>query len=210
VIQFNFVMLKSNLRDMPKMVDLAHELGGERLDFRLPFLIDRQGIEDDHPARDPDLMDAMIVATRERAAALGISFDQIPETNASRREKAYRPPPLRHDVGHAPDQTAHCEAPWGFLVIWPTGDIHPCCSPYMLSDPAFGNIDRATFAQIVTGPAYDQLRDGLVTGRLADNCAKCLATDLLGVNELHDDAYLDVGPRLPIAGVPGGRYRPLA
>ena len=206
-LKFNFVMLRSNLREMPAMVDLAHELGAELIDFRLPFLLQRQGLEEELPTRDPELMDEMILATRERMKALGLAVEQLPETNAERRARSYRSPVVERHPGPAPDGLPHCDAPWGFLVIWPTGDVHPCCSPYMLSSPARGNLNRETFAQILTGPLYEQLRGELIKGAFNEHCAQCKATDYLASYDLGSDAYVDTGPRLPIAGLPDGRYR---
>jgi radical SAM protein with 4Fe4S-binding SPASM domain len=200
-LKFNFVMLRSNLHEMPAMVDLAHELGAEMIDFRLPFLLGRQGLEDELPTREPQRMDEMILKTRERMAAKGLAIEQLPETNTERRARGYRSPAVKRDPGPQADGTPHCDAPWGFLVIWPTGDVHPCCSPYMLGGPAMGNLGRETFAQILTGPRYDRLRRSLVAGEFSEDCARCKATDFLGVYDLNADYYLDIGPRLPVAGM---------
>jgi len=200
MLKFNFVMMRTNLREMPDMVDLAHELGAEMIDFRLPFLLERQRIADERPNLDPRLMDEMILKTRERMEALGLAVEQLPETNADRRARGYRSPSIELNPGPRSDRTPHCDAPWGFLVIWPTGDVHPCCSPFMLGGPPMGNLARETFAQILTGPAYDRLRHSLVAGTLSEDCAKCKATDFLGVYDLNADYYVDTGPRLPVVG----------
>jgi radical SAM protein with 4Fe4S-binding SPASM domain len=207
-IKFNFVMLRTNLHEMPQMVDLAHELGAEIIDFRLPFVLDRQGIEADMPHNDPALMDEMILKTRERMHTLGMTIEQLPETNAERAARGYETPALEANPGPRPDSTSHCDAPWGFLVIWPTGMVHPCCSPYMLGGKPMGNLQTTSFAQILTGPSYARLRGELMRGELSEDCAKCKATDFLNAYELDPTYYVDVGPRLPIAGVPGGRYTP--
>jgi len=199
-LKFNFVMMRTNLHEMPAMVDLAHELGAEKIDFRLPFLLERQGIADERPNLDSRLMDEMILRTRERMEALGLAIEQLPETDAERRARAYRSPPIERDPGPRADDSPHCDAPWGFLVIWPTGDVHPCCSPYMLGGPPMGNLSRHTFAQILTGPAYDRLRHSLVAGALSEDCARCKATDFLDVYDLNADYYVDTGPRLPVVG----------
>lgn len=207
-IKFNFVMLRTNLHEMPAMVDLAHELGAEMIDFRLPFVLHRQGIEADMPHQDPQLMDEMILATRERMQALGMGIEQLPETNAERAARDYATPSFDRAPGAREDGTPHCDAPWGFLVIWPTGLVHPCCSPYMLGGKPMGHLGQRSFAQILTGPSYVRLRRELVDGELSEDCAKCKATDFLSAYDLDPSYYIDVGPRLPIAGVPGGRYTP--
>ncbi|MBN2490233.1 MAG: SPASM domain-containing protein [Planctomycetes bacterium] len=201
VLKFNFVMLRTNLHEMPAMVDLAHELGAEMIDFRLPFLLARQGMDGELPTRAPELMDEMILKTRARMAARGLAIEQLPETNAERRARGYRTPGVQARPGPRADATPHCDAPWGFLVIGPTGDVHPCCSPYMLAAPALGNLTRRTFAQILTGPRYEQLRRSLVAGAFGAECARCKATDFLDVYELDPAHYVATGPRLPITGV---------
>jgi len=201
-IKFNFVMLRSNLHEMPAMVDLAHDLGGEIIDFRLPFILNRQGIQDELPDHNPEFMDEMIEKTRTRMEMLGLAIEQLPETNASRVARKYRVPEVNSAPGPNADNTPLCDAPWGFLVIWPTGDVHPCCSPYVLGGKPMGNLMENTFAQILTGPRYTRLRSSLILGRLSEDCARCKATDFLGTYDLNPAYYLDTGPRLPIAGMP--------
>lgn len=199
-IKFNFVMMRTNLHEMPAMVDLAHELGAEVIDFRLPFLMNRQEMADELPNRDPVLMDEMILATRERMHHHGMRIEQLPETNAEREARGYESPAVNANPGPQADGTPHCDAPWGFLVIWPTGDVHPCCSPYMLGGAPMGNLTRATLAQILTGPAYEKLRRSLTDGEMNSDCARCKATDFLATYDLDDNYFVDTGPRLPVAG----------
>ncbi len=202
-VKFNFVMMRSNLHEMPAMVDFAHGLGAEIIDFRLPFLLKPQGLEDELPNRDPDLMDLMIEETRRRMEDLGLSVEQMPETHAARVARGYASPEVNPEPGPLADNTPHCDAPWGFLVIWPTGTIHPCCSPYMLAGEPMGSLREHSFAQIVTGPQYEALRASLLAGRFSDACARCKATDFLASYDLRPGDTLDVGPRLPVVGKPG-------
>ena len=201
-VKFNFVMMRSNLHEMPAMVDFAHGLGAEIIDFRLPFLLKPQGLEDELPNQDPDFMDAMIEETRRRMEDLGLAVEQLPETHAAREARGYASPGVNPDPGPRVDGTPHCDAPWGFLVIWPTGTIHPCCSPYMLAGEPMDSLRDHSFAQILTGPRYEALRSSLISGRFNDECARCKATDFLASYDLKPGAYLDVGPRLPVVGKP--------
>jgi MoaA/NifB/PqqE/SkfB family radical SAM enzyme len=207
-IKFNFVMLKQNLHEMVQMVELAHELGSDMIDFRLPFLLKRQHMDDEMPTCAPELMDEMIEKARTRMGELGLAIEQLPETNAERRLRGYRTPAYDANPGPREDGTTHCDAPWGFLVIWPTGEVHPCCSPYLLGGPSMGGLKNYSFEQIIMGPRHSKLRKSLVDGVFVEECAKCKVTDYLSSNELNPSYHTDTGPRLPIAGTQNGNYAP--
>jgi len=127
----------------------------------------------------------MMEKTRRRVEVLGLSNVKLPDipvaTTGSRLEPV-------------------CMAPWSYLSIGPTGDVYPCCSPYVLGGPPLGNLGESTIAQILTGPAHDEVRRSLVSGRLRDDCARCKATDFMSTCHLNEEYYLDVGPRLPRTG----------
>ena len=197
LIRFNFVLLRTNLREMPAMVDFAHGLGAEAVDFSLPVLPGPLDMEDELPTRDGVLLEEMLARARSRMEDLDLPTERLPVI----------PPPRDPDSSAVnavlppnPDGSPVCLAPWSFLVIGPTGDVWPCCSPFMLGAPPMGNLGQNTFAQILTGPRYDEVRRSLVTARLHDDCARCKAFDLVSPCDLDESQYLDLGPRLRRAG----------
>jgi MoaA/NifB/PqqE/SkfB family radical SAM enzyme len=78
-LRVNFVVMRSNLREMPAMVDLAHELGAEILEFSLPFLDRRLGLEDELPLSDRALWETVMQQTRQRMEARGLPRVVLPE-----------------------------------------------------------------------------------------------------------------------------------
>jgi len=196
-LRFNFVMLRSNLQEMPAMVDLAHDLGAELLDFTMPFLDRRQALEHELPSREPGLWEAMMEKARSRMEALGLPTAHLPDVGgaltAHRRASSFR----EHDLGPDPGGAPRCFAPWSYLCIGPSGDLHPCCSPYLLGGPPFGNVRERTLGEILAGPRYRQLRRSLASGRLLRDCARCKATDFLSPCQLDERYYLDAGGSMP-------------
>jgi radical SAM protein with 4Fe4S-binding SPASM domain len=199
LIRFNFVVMRSNLREMPDMVDLAHDLGAEIIEFSMPFLDRRLDLEAELPTGDPSLWEEMIEKTRQRVDARGLSRVHLPGICAATARARGRPE-VRAVLPPNADGSPLCLAPWSYLCVGPNGDVHPCCSPYVLGGPPFGNLRERTIADILTGPSYRALRQSLISGRLRDDCARCKATDFLGLCQLNQGYYLDVGPRLPRAG----------
>lgn len=198
-IRFSFVMLRSNLHEMPDMVDLAHGLGASLVDFTMPFIDSRLDLDEELPARDPDLWVAMMERARSRMEALGLPTGHLPDVRgalaAHGTATAGRKAALEPDEGGTP----LCMAPWSYLSITPAGDVYPCCSPYVLGGPPLENLGENTLAKILTGPIHGDLRRSLVTGPLRDDCARCKATDFLSPCHLNEGYYLDAGPRLPRA-----------
>ena len=196
-IRFNFVLMRTTLHEMPAMVDFAHGMGAEAVDFSLPVLAGPLDMEDELPTRDRALLDEMLAMARSRMEDLGLPTERLPVI----------PPP--RDPGSSaensvlepnPDGSPVCLAPWSFMVIGPTGDVWPCCAPFMLGAPPMGNLGENTFAQILTGPRYDDVRRSLITARLHDECARCKAFDLVSTCYLDESHYLGLGPRLRRAG----------
>lgn len=196
-LRINFVMLRSNLHEMPAMVDLAHDLGAELLDFTMPFLDRRQSLAHELPSREPGLWEAMMEEARRRMEVQGLPTAHLPDVRgalaARERASSGREPARGPDPGGGP----LCFAPWCYLCIDPSGDVHPCCSPYVLGGPPFGNVGESALGEILDGPRYRELRRSLESGRLLDDCARCKATDFLSPCELDEGYYLDPGGPMP-------------
>jgi radical SAM protein with 4Fe4S-binding SPASM domain len=181
VVQFNYVMLRSNLEEMVPLVEKAHELGVQQIDFRLPFLFQMQNLDDELPSKDPSLANRCMDAARRRCEELGIALTQMPPRIPDDPELA--PTPAATDP---PASEAHpaCPVPWFFLVISSKGTVHPCCSPFMLSEPGLGSFRDETFAEIWTNEDFRQLRKELETGRLNRACAACKQVNFLASYDL--------------------------
>lgn len=201
-IRINFVVMRTNLHELPAAVDMAHRLGATRIDFSMPFLVRRLDLEGELPYGDPDRFDEMIARARSRMESLGLPIgpETLPETCASRRARGYASPAFTPTLPPAPEGRTHCLAPWTYVIIGPTGDVYPCCSPYVLGAPPLGNLREQTFAEILTGPHYERFRESLASGHLGDDCARCKATDFLDSCELNERYYHARGPRIPRAG----------
>jgi radical SAM protein with 4Fe4S-binding SPASM domain len=190
-LRLSFVMLRSNLHEMPAMVDLAHDLGAELLDFTMPFLDRRQALEHELPSREPGLWEGMMEEARRRMKVQGLPTAHLPEVRGALAAREPASSGGQPAPGPGPGGTPLCFAPWCYLCIGPSGDVHPCCSPYLLGGPPFGNVRESALGEILDGPRYRELRRSLESGRLLGDCARCKATDFLSPCQLDEGYYLD-------------------
>jgi MoaA/NifB/PqqE/SkfB family radical SAM enzyme len=163
--------LKETLAQLPRLVELAHELGvGEVYLQRLVYFPDGQGLARPESALFENL-DAQEQETLrragERARALGVEF------NAS---GAVEPEiSVKRTAGDRP--WSLCRRPWTLMYFTATGRALPCCiAPFSLRGYAsftLGDATQETLREIWNGPRYQEFRRALASDRPPDVCARC-------------------------------------
>jgi hypothetical protein len=78
-----------------------------------------------------------------------------------------------------PGETRDCLDPWKMSFVHADGAVSLCC----WSRPV-GNIKDAPFGEILMNEAAREMRRGLLTGRIPDDCVRCPARMLVPVAEL--------------------------
>ena len=79
-------------------------------------------------------------------------------------------------VAPKPGETRDCLDPWKMSFVHADGSVTLCC----WSRPV-GNIKDAPFGEILMNEAAREMRRGLLTGRIPDDCVRCPARMLVPV-----------------------------
>jgi MoaA/NifB/PqqE/SkfB family radical SAM enzyme len=163
--------LKETLAQLPRFVELAHELGvGEVYLQRLVYFRGGQGLARPESALFENL-DAeeqqMLGHAEQTARALGIEF------NAS---GAVEPEiSVKRTAGDKP--WSLCRRPWTLMYFTATGRALPCCiAPFSLRGYAsftLGDATQETLREIWNGPRYQEFRRALASDRPPDVCSHC-------------------------------------
>jgi radical SAM protein with 4Fe4S-binding SPASM domain len=213
-----FVMMQSNIRELPELVQLAHDLGVQTV--TATHLTPYQGLkmESQTMDRDRELCNRMLGAARAMAEKYGIhtffpANFHPPETRGplvqlglsalhkltrvSSREKLQ---PLDQSISNKNirrDKTAHDVTTWG------DEDRCHCLFPwhYVVIDPygevfpcgwwfeqSMGNIYVQSFESIWNSERWAELRAQHESGKLGLNCQNCSATGMGNVNS--DGAFV--------------------
>ncbi|MCA8968999.1 MAG: SPASM domain-containing protein [Planctomycetes bacterium] len=83
----------------------------------------------------------------------------------------------------------YCNFPWRTAFIDQQGDVAPCCQT---GRPIVGNVNETPFLEIWNGPAYRELREGLVTGRLTSYCRDCTFLQETGATPANTNGYVRI------------------
>lgn len=164
-IQFNMVLMKSTVRELPLLVEFAHRVGAVLVEG-IRYLPMTSGLDEE--IRDWEkVMPALIEAKRLAAQHgimlfLPISDPRLTTGSESDQEK-------RCNEAVVGRFSEFCEAPWSALQIYPNGDVHPCG----YYGKAFGNLSQQDFLEIWNSEPYLELRRSLARMRLHPKCAEC-------------------------------------
>ncbi len=154
-LEFNFVAMRENIAELPRLVRLAAGLGVVQINV-FPLLAHTRELCGQSLYFAPDLSDASTVAAMEEARALGVKLNAPPlfgspeapaETHAARR----------------------CTAPWDELTVNVTGDAALCCGGAGLA----GNLNEQSFAEVWNHPARVSLRRRVNTPAEPACCRDC-------------------------------------
>lgn len=101
---------------------------------------------------------------------------EIASSSAQPIDSGAAPPePLivpRTDDTSLPDRPdSVCHWPWQDTVIFPDGNVAPCC--YWYDSHFMGNLNEESFEAIWHGPKYRELRQQLLDGELNETCSRC-------------------------------------
>jgi len=189
------VLMHRNVHELVDMVDLAHDLGLDRLEVaHLTVLSDE--LQSEHLRHYPELAARWIGAARDRADALGfrahlpplMDGTRLPVSRGARARLAadelrgitrtrlirFRTT-LRRKLRLARwSRRAGGRVPCDFLqngvFVTIGGDVAPCPMP---GRPIAGNLLDDDFADIWNGPTYTAMRRGFLDGRPFACCAHC-------------------------------------
>lgn len=177
-LTFNFVMMRSNLDELPALVRLAHELQAEGVSATHLTSFEGLDLEDEQLHTEPERCNAVLAATRAEALRLGIPV-ALPEPfdlGASAPRVLKQDQPVGFLFPASARAGAPCPFPWQFVGIDPYGKVVPCGSWY--TQPPMGDIRAQAFADIWDSPAWRELRSEHAEGELRPLCLECPAAGM--------------------------------
>jgi len=162
--------LKSNVRELPDLVRLAHEIGVREV-YLQRLVFSGRGLALQEEALFRQAEDAELAAVREAervASELGIELKGSGEASAQEMVE-----------GAGPENASYraCRRPWALMYVTANGNVLPCCiAPFTgahYDGIVLGNIFEETAEEIWNGPRYQQWRTAMLAGEPPDACKGC-------------------------------------
>jgi radical SAM protein with 4Fe4S-binding SPASM domain len=166
-VNLSVVAMRSNIDELPMLVDLGAELGIKTLHVE-PLLRQVEGTPlDDHYERE----------NLGLATGAGESFDRAMEK--ARAAGIHFSSRFAYERTHFDFLQAArhltidwtCSEPWATVWVTSAGEVRTCC----LNGVSFGNLHEQTFEEIWNGTAYQRFRAQHARREAADGCANCVA-----------------------------------
>jgi MoaA/NifB/PqqE/SkfB family radical SAM enzyme len=155
-VKINTVVCASNYRELPGIVELAHDLGVGMVQFVNVIVFENTVNLDTSVFRGE--VQAKFQEALERARQLGVLvkielFEKLP--------------------------VQQCDFPWKRNFVTYDGFVHPCCYTTQTGDRtaqnrrSFGNLVATPFQEIWNSKTYSSFRDKMRAGILPDACEHC-------------------------------------
>ena len=189
-----FVMMRSNIQELPQFVELAAELGAVVLYFTHLVPYDTLGtiieLLGTNLGEHEQYVDRALLLARQygihvvlpRTRQVGINVT-APSTSTPQQQPNHLADMDRARASHGlPKRVATDEAnsccpfPWHFIAIQPDGSVVPC--GWWHSGPPMGNLHTQSFQEIWLGEPMRSLRSQLVSRHLGANCSRCPAAGM--------------------------------
>ena len=171
-LSFWFTAMRENLRELPRLVDIALETGVREI-YVQRLIYFGEGLAREQQtlyrrAQDDDL--AIFAETERRCQEHGLAFRATGATT-----------PLDY-LSASPDEVARrpwspCRRPYSLAYIAATGNVYSCCFAPFHPGPAasrvLGNVFEQPFAAIWNGARYTAFRAAFESDEPWDQCAGC-------------------------------------
>lgn len=177
-ITFNFVMMRSNVDELPALVRLAAKLGVEGV--AAMHLTPFEGLDLEHEQldREPERCNAILRETRAEAERLGvpISLPEAFERDAGPVRTLKQAAPAGFLFPPVETARSGCPFPRQFVGIDPYGSVVPCGHWY--TEQPIGNVHSRSVGELWDGEAWSALRREHATGELRATCRSCPAAGM--------------------------------
>ena len=156
-VDFNFLAMRSNVKELPRLLVLASELDVRAVNVFYPSM-HREDLAADCVYFDQAGSDAMLAKARQVAATLGVGLNLPPLFGES--------PSLAEDVR---PKREHCRDPWAKALVDVDGNVSLCCA----GATTLGNLAQEDFETLWNGPRAQALRRVVNTPNEPDYCRNC-------------------------------------
>jgi len=193
-LHMSFVLMRSNIQELPQFVELAAELGAAVVYITHLVTYDTLGTAVESLGANLDEFEQYVDRARLLARQYGIHavlprFRQVginftlPRTSTQQQQPSHLADiDLAREAHGLPRRFATDEAnsccpfPWHFIAIQPDGSVVPC--GWWHSGPPMGNLHTQRFQEIWSGEPMRSLRSQLVSRHLGANCSRCPAAGM--------------------------------
>jgi radical SAM protein with 4Fe4S-binding SPASM domain len=172
-VTFCFVLMRSNVRELPAFIQMAREFHADAVHAQhvIPVTDDSR---DEPLIGEPELYDSTREVALRTAAELGMPL-HLPEPYASSLARAgtlEREP--ESEISAAPAvHPIRCPMPALDLYVLYDGRVYPCCHPFAHSKMLLGDLRTQSFEEIWNGRTARNLRAGLRLGDVPSICRNC-------------------------------------
>lgn len=182
-LSFNFVLMRSNIRELPAMVQLAHELGIEGISATHVVRYENTDTLDETLEGEKELCNRMMDEARVLASRLGISVNFPPNFKIEGEVSLIHLGRSYFDLQITEQTTRNCcPFPWHFIGIDCYGNVVPCGWWYY-PEESMGNLKTDSFEKIWNNSRYQALRFEHQSSRQRTTCLSCPAAGMGGVQD---------------------------
>ena len=193
-LHMSFVMMRSNIHELPQFVELAAELNAVVLYFTHLVPYDNLRTVTESLGTDLDgckqYVDRALLLARQygmhvvapRTRQVGINVTLPRSSNQEQQLNHLTDIDQAREAHGLPQRFATDEAnsccpfPWHFIAIEPDGSVSPC--GWWHSGPPMGNLHSQRFQEIWSGEPMRRLRSQLISRHLGTNCSRCPAAGM--------------------------------
>lgn len=153
-VDLSFVAMRSNIEEIPRLVELAADCGAAGVHIEPLFAQTGSAELDEHYARENlgNIDPSRVRELFEGSVAERSHFDYLEAAKSLRNDWA-------------------CSEPWSAIWVTSAGEVRTCC----VNEVSFGNLNEQTFDAIWNGAAFRRLRDQHRRRVDADGCANGIA-----------------------------------
>jgi MoaA/NifB/PqqE/SkfB family radical SAM enzyme len=166
LVDLSFVAMRSNVEEVPLLVDLCADLGCRGVHVEPLFAQVGSPELDEHYAREnvglavKEHAIAAFSRAATKAAERGVRFGSRFTGETGQFDYAAQP----HQAQWA------CSEPWSSIWVTSAGEVRTCC----LNDTSFGNLFEQSFQDIWNGPLYQRFRSEHARLAPAEGCGNCV------------------------------------
>lgn len=181
-LELDFVMMKTNIRELPEFVDLAAKLGATAVNAVHMVSFEGLGMERDSCSFLKGTTNEMLTRARTRSRNHGLQFTAPQLFNEGAAHTSYTKIKDRFGLpaSHTTERAGHCPFPWHFAAIDMQGNIVPC--GWWTHQSGMGNIKSDSFLSIWNNEIYQNLRAEHKSGVLRKVCRNCPAAGIGSVD----------------------------
>jgi radical SAM protein with 4Fe4S-binding SPASM domain len=193
-LHLSFVMMRSNVQELPQFIELAGELGAEVVYFSHLVAFDKLKMAHESLGANLDdykqYVDRALLLARQSGIHVVLPRTRQPRINFTPPREATQEQQANHLAHVDQARESHglpkrfardeanscCPFPWHFIGIDPDGSVFPC--GWWHSGPPMGNLHTQRFQEIWSGEPMRSLRSQLVSRHLGTNCSRCPAAGM--------------------------------